>query len=119
MQQAPGSGKAQEKQTKQEADEAEHQHQRLQQIPDAGRRLVRVDCMDKYDVDGRWDGIKGYVTNTELSAGEVIANYGNLWYIERAFRFNKSDLAVRPISHRLRNRIEGHMHLFHGLLNLA
>ena len=34
---------------------------------------------------------------------------GNLWYIERAFRINKSDLAVRPIYHRLRNRIEGHI----------
>lgn len=56
-----------------------------------------------------WDGIKGYVTNTDLSKEDVIANYGNLWYIERAFRFNKFDLAVRPIYHRLRNRIEGHI----------
>jgi len=31
------------------------------------------------------------------------------WYIERAFWFNKFDLAVRPIYHRLRNRIEGHI----------
>ena len=74
----------------------------------AGDVSVSID-MDKYDADGRWDGIKGYVTNTALPAGEVIANYGNLWYIERAFRFNKSDLAVRPIYHRLRNRIEGHI----------
>jgi len=44
-----------------------------------------------------------------LKAGEVIDRYGDLWYIERAFRFSKFDLAVRPIYHRLRNRIEGHI----------
>lgn len=65
--------------------------------------------MEKYEADAAWDGIKGYVTNTGLSKEEVIENYGNLWYIERAFRFNKFDLAVRPIYHRLRNRIEGHI----------
>lgn len=65
--------------------------------------------MEKYEADTAWDGIKGYVTNTTLTAGEVIANYSNLWLIERAFRMNKFDLAVRPIFHRLRNRIEGHI----------
>lgn len=65
--------------------------------------------MEKYEADAAWDGIKGYVTNTTLTAGEVISNYSNLWFIERAFRMNKFDLAVRPIFHRLRNRIEGHI----------
>lgn len=65
--------------------------------------------MEKYEADAAWDGIKGYVTNTKLKADEVIDRYGDLWYIERAFRFNKFDLAVRPIYHRLRNRIEGHI----------
>ena len=65
--------------------------------------------MEKYEADAAWDGIKGYVTNTSLAKDEVIANYSNLWFIERAFRMNKFDLAVRPIYHRLRNRIEGHI----------
>ena len=65
--------------------------------------------MEKYEADAAWDGIKGYVTNTTLAKDEVIANYSNLWFIERAFRMNKFDLAVRPIYHRLRNRIEGHI----------
>lgn len=69
---------------------------------------VSID-MDRYEADAAWDGIKGYITNTDLLPKEVIASYGNLWYIERAFRFNKFDLAVRPIYHRLRNRIEGHI----------
>ena len=73
-----------------------------------GEVNVSVD-MQKYEADAAWDGIKGYVTNTKLKADEVIDRYGDLWYIERAFRFNKFDLAVRPIYHRLRNRIEGHI----------
>ena len=73
-----------------------------------GEVNVSID-LTKYEADAAWDGIKGYVTNTKLKAGEVIDRYGDLWYIERAFRFNKFDLAVRPIYHRLRNRIEGHI----------
>lgn len=73
-----------------------------------GEVKISID-MEKYQADAVWDGIKGYVTNTKLSKEEVIENYGNLWYIERAFRFNKFDLAVRRIYHRLRNRIEEHI----------
>ena len=73
-----------------------------------GEVKISID-MEKFEDDARWDGIKGYVTNTTLPKGEVIDNYGYLWYIERAFRMNKYDLAVRPIYHRLINRIEGHI----------
>ena len=59
--------------------------------------------------DALWDGLKGYLTNTGLPARKVIDNYNNLWYIERAFRMNKTDLRIRPIYHHLRNRIEGHI----------
>ena len=69
---------------------------------------VSID-MNKFEADAAWDGIKGYLTNTKLSPQEVIDSYGNLWFIERAFRLNKFELAVRPIYHRLRNRIEGHI----------
>ena len=63
----------------------------------------------RFLADAAWDGIKGYITNTKLSAKKVMENYGNLWYIERAFRMNKTDLRIRPIYHHLRNRIEGHI----------
>jgi transposase len=59
--------------------------------------------------DALWDGIKGYITNTGLPAKKVVENYGCLWYIERAFRMNKTDLRIRPIYHHLHNRIEGHI----------
>ena len=73
-----------------------------------GEVKISID-MQKFEEDAKWDGLKGYVTNTKISESEVIDNYGYLWYIERAFRMNKYDLAVRPIYHRLINRIEGHI----------
>jgi transposase len=64
---------------------------------------------DKYNADQRWDGLKGYITNTSLRANQIIDNYNNLWLIEKAFRISKTDLKIRPIYHRLRHRIEGHI----------
>lgn len=64
---------------------------------------------DKFNADAAWDGIKAYITNSKLPPKQIIANYHNLWFIERAFRMNKTDLRIRPIYHRLRNRIEGHI----------
>lgn len=59
--------------------------------------------------DARWDGIKGYLTNTTLSTDEVMENYGHLWQIEKAFRIAKSDLKIRPVYHRLQRRIQAHI----------
>lgn len=73
-----------------------------------GEATISID-MEAFEQDAAWDGIKGYVTNTKLSDEEVLGNYHNLWYIERAFRMNKTDLQIRPMYHRLRNRIEGHI----------
>jgi len=56
-----------------------------------------------------WDGLKGYITNTKLSIKEIITQYKELWNIERAFRISKTDLQIRPIYHRKRNRIEVHI----------
>jgi len=63
----------------------------------------------KYQADSKWDGLKGYITNTSLNKGEIIENYGHLWKIEKAFRISKHDLKVRPIYHRLQSRIEAHI----------
>lgn len=59
--------------------------------------------------DARLDGLKGYVTNSDATDKEVVQNYKSLYLIERAFRMNKTDLAIRPIYHRLFNRIEAHV----------
>jgi len=74
----------------------------------SGKITVEIDY-EKYDNDRRWDGIKGYLTNTKLSDKEVMENYKNLWQIEKAFRISKTDLRIRPIYHRIRNRIEAHI----------
>lgn len=73
-----------------------------------GDIVIEIDY-DKYNYDKIWDGLKGYVTNTKLSDSEVIENYKNLWHIEKAFRMSKTDLRIRPIYHRLQNRIEAHI----------
>ncbi|MDR1603160.1 MAG: IS1634 family transposase [Tannerella sp.] len=64
---------------------------------------------EKYEADAVWDGLKGYLTNTDLSKDQVIERYGDLWLIERAFRISKSDLQIRPIYHRIPRRIEAHI----------
>ena len=70
--------------------------------------VVNIDD-EKVKQDVKWDGLKGYVTNSKLPATEVIAIYRQLWKIERAFRVSKTDLRIRPIYHRLRKRIEAHI----------
>lgn len=74
----------------------------------SGEISIEIDY-DKYNRDKIWDGLKGYITNTRLSDVEVMENYKNLWHIEKAFRMSKTDLRIRPIYHRLRERIEAHI----------
>ncbi len=64
---------------------------------------------EKFEADAKWDGLKGYITNSKLSKEEIIENYGHLWKIEKAFRISKHDLKIRPIYHRLQRRIEAHI----------
>jgi len=69
---------------------------------------IKIDY-DKFEADHVWDGLKGYITNSKLKDKQIIENYKNLWHIERAFRMSKTDLRIRPIYHRLRDRIEAHI----------
>jgi hypothetical protein len=59
--------------------------------------------------DKKWDGLKGYMTNTNLSSEKTIDHYKHLWQIEKAFRISKTDLRIRPIFHRKKDRIEAHL----------
>jgi hypothetical protein len=54
-------------------------------------------------------GIKGYVTNLDAPALNVIDAYHQLFQVEKTFRMSKSDLKARPIFHRLRDSIEAHL----------
>ena len=73
-----------------------------------GDVLVALD-QKKIDRDKSWDGLKGYLTNSSRPTNEIIASYRQLWKIERAFRISKTDLRIRPIYHRKKERIEAHV----------
>ena len=64
---------------------------------------------DKIREDAQWDGFKGYITNTKLSAKTVYQEYSGLWQVERAFRITKGALELRPMFHFTRKRIEAHV----------
>src|SRR5699024_7408562 len=67
-------------------------------------------------------GLKGYVTNIPLEvmpAGEVTANYHDLWQVEASFRMSKTDLRARPMFHHTREAIEAHLTIVFAALALA
>jgi transposase len=67
-------------------------------------------------------GLKGYVTNIGAQAldGEhVVAAYHDLYQVERSFRMTKTDLAARPVFHRLRDSIEAHLTIVFAALAVS
>lgn len=71
---------------------------------------VRVNIReDKIAENAKWDGLKGYITNTELAAADVVSQYRGLWVAERAFRISKGTLETRPVFHFTEKRIEAHV----------
>ena len=64
---------------------------------------------DKIKDDEKWDGWKGYITNTDIEAKEVVSQYHGLWVVERAFRVTKGNLEARPVFHFTSRRIEAHI----------
>lgn len=73
-----------------------------------GHIKITID-KEKYAQDAKWDGLKGYLTNTQLTNTEIVENYAHLWKIEKAFKISKTDLKIRPIYHRVKRRIESHI----------
>jgi transposase len=79
-------------------------------------KFLRLSGEVKIEIDeakivqaGRWDGLKGYLTNTNYSPELVIETYGQLWHVEKAFRISKTDIRIRPMYHYRRRRIEAHV----------
>lgn len=73
-----------------------------------GNVKVSIDY-EKVRQEAKWDGLKGYLTNTDMDPSKIYAAYHNLWHVERAFRIAKSKLEIRPIFHFTRRRIEAHI----------
>ena len=76
------------------------------EIPDNVQVVI---SQAKIDDDEKWDGLKGYLTNTDLPAKEVYEQYTGLWVIERAYRITKGTLELRPMFHFTPKRIEAHV----------
>jgi transposase len=79
-------------------------------------KFLRLSGEVKIEIDeakivqaARWDGLKGYLTNTDYSPELVIETYGQLWHVEKAFRISKTDLRIRPMYHYRRKRIEANV----------
>lgn len=73
-----------------------------------GKVEVKID-ENRIREDKLWDGLKGYITNTQLASKKIVENYRHLWQIEKAFRISKTDLKIRPIYHYRKKRIESHI----------
>ena len=70
---------------------------------------VEID-QEKIFQDSQYDGLYGVCSNIETkSSQETIRLYRSLWRIEELFRINKHTLKMRPIYHRLPNRIKAHI----------
>jgi len=69
---------------------------------------VRINY-DRIKEDEGWDGLKGYITNTTLTAKTVYEEYSGLWQVERAFRITKGTLELRPMFHFTAKRIKAHV----------
>lgn len=70
---------------------------------------------DRVADDSKWDGLKGYLTNTDIPIQDVYAAYHNLWHVERAFRIAKSKIEIRPhVSFYTQTHWGSYMHLLRG-----
>lgn len=90
------------------ANEATHKPGKTSTKSKAPRLTGRLD-ETRLEQDAHFDGLKGYITNTELPANEVVCQYGNLWNVEKSFRMSKSDLRARPTFHYKRERVLAHL----------
>lgn len=87
---------------------------------DAGALAVIDEA--KIAADAQWDGMYGVVTNAKDDKLSLLARYRRLWSIEQAFRISKHDLAMRPVYHFKKERIEAHIsicYLAYALLRHA
>ena len=54
-----------------------------------------------------------------MAGDQVVAAYHDLYQVERSFRMTKTDLAARPVFHRLRDSIEAHLTIVFAALAVS
>lgn len=88
-------------------------------------KFVKMDSKNKrldlqrIEKNRKLAGFKGYITNLDLPAQNIIKYYHDLWHVEASFRMSKSDLKARPIFHRKEESIDAHLTIVMTALAVA
>jgi hypothetical protein len=64
-------------------------------------------------------GLKGCVTNLDVTAQFAIDSYHQLWHVEKSFRMSKHDLRARPIYHHTKDSIQAHLTIVFAALAIS
>jgi len=64
---------------------------------------------EKVAQESKLDGMQVYSSNLDCSSDEILSLYATLDKVKGAFCMNRADLLFRPVIHRAKNRIEGHI----------
>ena len=81
-----------------------------------GRKEINTALVNKARMRA---GIKGYITNLDIPAQQVIDYYHQLYQVEKSFRIAKSDLKARPIFHHKRESIDAHLTIVFAALAIS
>jgi hypothetical protein len=81
-----------------------------------GRKEINIALVNKAKLRA---GIKGYITNLDIPAPQVIAYYHQLFQVEKSFRIAKSDLKARPVFHHKRESIDAHLTIVFAALAIS
>lgn len=88
-------------------------------------KFVKMDSKNKrldlqrIEKNRKLAGFKGYITNLDLPAQNIIKYYHDLWHVEASFRMSKSDLKARPVFHRKEESIDAHLTIVMAALAVA
>ena len=83
-------------------------YNRFLKVTGGDRITVAVDD-DMVAKDAKWDGLKVYVTNAEMTPSAIVEAYHQLYNVEQSFRISKSKVEIRPIFHFNEDRIKAHI----------
>jgi transposase len=81
-----------------------------------GRKEINTALVNKARMRA---GIKGYITNLDIPAQQVIDYYHQLFQVEKSFRIAKSDLKARPVFHHKRESIDAHLTIVFAALAIS
>ena len=84
-----------------------------------GQWIRPVGQADLAPVPGRDQGIRHQHRPAAIDGPAVVAAYHDLYQVEHSFRMTKSDLAARPVFHRLEDSIQAHLNIVFATLAVS